>query len=608
MPTQLLTKNYLFPFAMVLAVVLVYAGLFEAEFINWDDGLYITDNRDVINFNVKNYFTSFYVGHYQPVTMLMYGLVYKISGDYPFSYHLLNVLIHAANGILLFYICRQFLGFGQAAFIVLLFCFHPMQVENIAWASELKTLLCVHFYLWAFVFYDRYMRLGMKKHYVFALCFFILASLSKPIAVTFPAFLLLVDVFRNGKPGRTSLFRLLPFFILAIITVLLSYYATQSGGFMPNSHAGNIGHKLVYAGNALGSYVFYFFAPLRLSAIYPYPEMNALTVTTGILVIVLYAFFLWLTFKKNRHVFFALVLFLVHIGIYLQLISFGEVLLADRYMYLAIPALAYLLVVLGGMLIANKKILTGLGLIVIMAGSGLAWKRTTVWKNNETFWVDLLDKFPESHVALSSKGAIHFQKKEYAQAADLLNRSITANPDYAPAHYNKGLLLLATNDGRGALAEFTRAILLAPLPKYLLARARLYYLNKEPDLALEDVEQCIQLGHSDVNVIGLKAMIYDDMGKPDVALLYYNQVLERAPEKADIVLRRGILYGKIMRFNDALVDFNKAIELMPQSGESYYWRAVARFSLKQNPCTDLQEAVAHNYAPATAALQKYCGR
>ena len=181
--------------AILSIVAAVFLPSLKNDFVNWDDDRYVIENNLIKSLslgNIKNIFTTFYMGNYHPLTILSYALDYRFFKLRPFGYHLTNLLLHLSNCIFTFSVIYMLSRSLPVAFIAaILFGLHPLQVDSVAWVSERKGLLCAAFYLCAIIAYIRYASKNQEsKYYYLSLLFLTFALLSKPMAVTLPFVLL----------------------------------------------------------------------------------------------------------------------------------------------------------------------------------------------------------------------------------------------------------------------------------------------------------------------------------------------------------------------------------------------------------------------------------
>ncbi|MBU0763510.1 MAG: glycosyltransferase family 39 protein, partial [Bacteroidetes bacterium] len=215
-------------FYIAVIIILTLAAYFSSlgnEILNWDDNIYVSDNPDIKSLtNLPLFFTKGYIGHFQPVTITVYCLIYQIGRLTPCYYHFTGVIFHIINVLLVFFLCRQLTGRQIPALIAaLIFGLHPMHVESVAWISGLKDLVFTCFFLLSLLAYIRYFRQNKLKWYIITLVLFLFSLLSKGQAVTLPVVLLLIDYFEGRELiNRKALLEKIPFFTLSVVFGLLA--------------------------------------------------------------------------------------------------------------------------------------------------------------------------------------------------------------------------------------------------------------------------------------------------------------------------------------------------------------------------------------------------
>ena len=262
-------------------------NVFKAEFISWDDADLLINNKAVQKFNLTEFFTDHYTGNYMPLTMLLHALNWMFFKNSAGGHHAINLLLHAVNGILVFYIALAvFKNKWGAVLTAIIFCLHPLQVESVAWIAETKTTLFALFFFLGLIYYLRYLNEGKSKIlYGPVALFFVLALLSKSAAVVFPLCLVAIDLISGKKFTRQSLKKKTPFFILSLAIGIGAIYTQQQDRYINVSHAYPVLERIGYAGYALAMYVVKFLLPFKLAVIYPYPQNKILALTIGYLII-----------------------------------------------------------------------------------------------------------------------------------------------------------------------------------------------------------------------------------------------------------------------------------------------------------------------------------
>ena len=194
-----LTSDRILGTILIAAILILYSNVINFDFVNYDDGSYILINDHVLTGlkwdNIKWAFTEFYSANWHPLTWLSHMLDCSIYGQFSGGHHLTNVFFHVANSLLLFLFFKKVIGFEwRSFFIALLFAIHPLHVESVAWIAKRKDVLSTFFCFLSMIFYLRYVRHKAMRTYFFALLSFVLGLLSKPMIVTLPFLLILIDI------------------------------------------------------------------------------------------------------------------------------------------------------------------------------------------------------------------------------------------------------------------------------------------------------------------------------------------------------------------------------------------------------------------------------
>jgi tetratricopeptide (TPR) repeat protein len=586
--------------------VLVYLKLFSANFISWDDGDVLLNNKDVHHFDVKAFFSRYYVGNYAPLTMLGFAIDWLLFHGNAAAHHAVNLVLHMVNGLLVYKLSHLLLkDKAKSILCTVIFCFHPLQVETVAWVSAKNNILYAQFFLLGLISYSNYCIEGIKKQYIWAFVFFVAALLSKPSAICFPLCIILLDYFLKDKPSLKSvLLNKIPFVIVSIILALVTIYTRTEDKFIKDNHAYAIHERIGYAGYALLQYLYKFLVPVNLSVIYPYPQNKTLSVVVGYVMILALGFLCYKGYKSGKKIiWFGLLFFIANLLLVLQLLPFGEVLTADRYMYLPILGLSW---ILASFVPLKEKQFNYLSLALMLVLGVLTFLRTTVWQNSIGLYTDIIKKYPHSFVALNSLGAEHMLNKNYDKSMGYLNSAIAENRDYYKGYYNRGLLYAQTNRMQEALADFTKAIGLKQYPKAYVARANVYYTLHDYAKAIEDAQTVLRTDPQNIKAVYVLATSYEDMNRLDLAMDQYNKLIYVANDNPLFLLRRAILHGKMQNFKACLNDLEVATSMDPNFAEAYYWKGVAKANLKENPCQDLKKAVDMGFRTALPALTNYC--
>lgn len=595
-------------YALVLSILIVavYFKLFSANFISWDDGDVVLNNKHVHDFDIKAFFTNYYVGNYAPISMIGFAIDWLVFHGNAVGHHAMSLLFHIINGVLVYKLAELILKDNLKALLcAVIFCFHPLQVETVAWVSAKNNLVYSVFFLSGLIYYSKFIIDGIKKHYFYALLFFILSVLSKPSAICFPLVLFLLDYLLKSKLDFKSLIvNKIPFIIVAIILGLATIYTRTEDKFINQNHAYAIHERIGYAGYAILQYIYKFFIPVNLSVIYPYPQDKTVSIIVGYVVIVLLIFGLYKLYKSSsKLMFFGLLFFIVNLLLVLQFIPFGEVLTADRYMYLPIIGISIALL---SIIPLKEKQFKIAGVALMLVFGSLTFMRASVWKNSISLYSDIIKKYPHSFVALNSLGAEYMLTKNYDMSLRYLNAAINENTEYYKGYYNRGLLYAQTDRMKNALRDFDKAIALKQYSKAYVARANAYYILKDFPKAISDAEAVLKTDVNNPKANYVLANCYDDLNQLDKALGYYNKVISLNAENPLYFMRRAILFGKMQQFQMCLQDLNACTDIDANYAEAYYWKGVVKVNIKQNPCTDLRRALELGFTAAQQPLMTYC--
>lgn len=403
-------RNLIVTFLFSIAVFSIYApGLYNGFIVNYDDHVYVVGNPSVkaglTHSGVVWAFTAVHSYNWHPLTWLSHMLDVQVFGLNPTGHHLVNILFHVANSLLLFGILRKLTAaFWRSLFVAALFALHPLHVESVAWIAERKDVLSTFFGFLAILAYIDFVRSPKLLRYILVLFFFILSLLAKPMFVTFPFLLLLLDYWPLlrwrfnppdpdgviAKPGSRPLSILIlekiPLFILTIASSAATHYVQRKAGAL------NLDTPLwLNMGNALISYVKYIikmFWPHPLAAIYPFnpDEINLLNVLAASLLILGTSY---LAFRQMKSRPYFLVGWLWYLGTLVPVIGFvriGDHALADRYTY--IPLIGLFVACVWGVdeliqrLHLNKRIVVGVSIAVLLILSFVTINQTKYWKND----------------------------------------------------------------------------------------------------------------------------------------------------------------------------------------------------------------------------------
>lgn len=603
-------------FALIaLAVLVAYGKIFNAGFITWDDADYILNNEDIKNLGIAQvsaWFSSFYIGNYHPLTIFSYALDYMVGGEDPMIYHLVNVLLHIANAFLVYLItCRLVSNSIVSVFVALLFAIHPVQTESVSWVAERKNVLYGLFFLLSVLNYLRYTATAKSKFFWLTLVLGIAAMLSKAAAITLPLSLLAIDICqRRSLADKKTWLEKIPLFLCALVIGVVGIQAQEQGQFLNLHPEYDWLETIVFAGYAYTQYIVQLFVPAKLSVLYPYPQSLSvihfiyLFISTCILALAVIAY------RKKWFILCAgIVFYTVNIALVLQFVQFGEVLMADRYLY--IPSIGiWLPFVYYGYHFIRQKAKTYAGTVgfsfITAVFLFLTYTRNDIWLSEMNFWQAIVRTFPNSSVAQSSLGGIYLNEGNYPEAIAHIDKAVQADAKNHKAWYNKGVVHLRQGNIDGSLSALNQSINLQSDAKALFTRALLYQQVGKPVLALTDIEKVLAEEPQNGRAYFIKASCMEQLNNLAGARENYGRAIQYQPAEPLFHMRRGIVNAASGRNSDAYTDLSKAIELAPQNAEAWYWRGMVSSSIGQDPCRDLNEAARRGFAKAREAIAQFC--
>ncbi len=605
--------NQYFPTLAIVALVLIaYFRVFNFEFISWDDTAYTIANESVKSFSIdhiKEWFTSFFVGNYQPLTMASYAIDYAIGGNQPFTYHITNILLHAVNAVLVWRLVLLLSGDAPVAlFTAIIWALHPTSVEATAWIAERKTLLSGTLSLAGLICYAKHLDKPSPKTAFIVIGFGAAAMLSKATAVAFPLSLFAIDIWKGKRELFKGLSIKLPLFALALIIGITAVNAQQEGGFLHRHEVENPFMHLIYAGHAYISYITRTLFPINLSVIYPYPTSITLPVLFCFLTVAVVGTGIIAWKRQNTLLAGSIAFFSVNIVFLLQFISFGEALSADRYMYLASIGIIFPCTHAVFTLFKNRKRPVAITISSLAAACLLMLTsfRAAAWQSDLTFFSALAETFPNSAVAHSSLGAIYLQKGELSLAEFHLDKATQLDPANYKAWHNKGNMYMKTARTMEAFEAFTESIELNGYTKSYFARAVIHQETGRFKLAIADIQQVLSHPPTDARAWYLYGYCSEQIEQYTDAILAYSQAIGISGNNPLFYARRGVAETMIGKHNDAIVDLKRAVNMPNPKPEYYYLLGNALFAASLNPCPDWTTAANAGYQRAIIALQQHC--
>jgi Flp pilus assembly protein TadD len=507
-------RGLIFCLLLALAILALYNPVTRAPFLNFDDDAYVTENLHVragINRTTVVWaFRSLEASNWHPITWLSHALDCQIFGLNPAGPHTVNVLLHAANTVLLFLILLSATGLAwRSLMIASLFALHPINVESVAWIAERKNVLSMFFFLIALAAYGWYVRRPGVGRYLAVTSAYALALMAKPQVITFPFVLLLLDYWplrrlnRHNEAGTSPLehsssfwsllWEKVPWLALSAVSAVITMKVQAQVALM----------KLPFwmrLENAAASYAKYLgkaFWPINLAPLYPHP-LHSISVTAAVLSAILLTIIttLIVIHRQRRPFFVGWFWFLGTLVPMIGLVQVGTQSMADRYAY--IPLLGVFVIVCWGAADLLKKwhvptaVSVATAAVVLVAlGIGLH-RQVSFWKDNLTLWTHTLDVTEGNYTAEDNLATALIVRGKDDEALPHLQHALLLQPDDAVATLDIANYERLHGNYQAALEGFAKIPRLTRDP-LLVARAQLnsgysHYVLKQYDSARKDFE------------------------------------------------------------------------------------------------------------------------
>ena len=603
------------------------------DFIVYDDPVYVTENlhvqRGLAGNNFIWAFNNTESSNWHPVTWFSHMLDVEVFGLNPRGHHLSSLLLHAGNTVLVFLVFRRLTGcVWRSLLLAALFGLHPLRVESVAWVSERKDVLSGFFWLltiWTYVEYVRcktppagedsqesrshnpqsqiQARLSKLRQPLFffflALLFFVLGLMSKPMLVTLPCVLLLLDFWPLRRVSKDSMaawralvFEKLPFFVLAAGTSVVTFLVQKSFGAVQRD--------LPFLGrveNAAISYCRYIekcFFPKDLAIVYPYvnhwPPLAILCsalLLLGICAVVL------VFGRRHRYLPVGWFWFVGTLVPVIGLVQVGRQSLADRYTY--IPCLGVLLLLIWGAhaLVVRQRHLQLGGSIAVLAALLVCIKLTrqqiSYWQDSERLFRQAIAITKGNYIAHYCLGFTLDKQKRFDEAIAQYEQALKLYPDYPDAHNNLGFTLRQQGKLEQAIGHFQEALRLNPwnAPAHFnLGFA--FSLQGRVDEAIEQYQQALQLRPEYPDALNNLGVALARKGKTEEAIAAYQRAARLAPGSAEICYNLANALFRHGREQEAIAQFQKVLDLEPKHAEAHNNLGVALSGQKR-----FQEAIVH---------------
>jgi protein O-mannosyl-transferase len=576
-------KKYLVTFTyfvLILSTLLVFWQVHNFGFVNYDDTIYVYENPHVLNGltgdGVIWAFTTNRSANWHPLTWLSHMLDCQLSlpgGANPGLMHLMNLILHLANTLLIFAVLRKMTGAQwPSAFVAAAFAIHPMHVESVAWIAERKDVLSTFFLLLTLAAYVSYVRRRGLVRYALTLLLFALGLLAKPMLVTLPALLLLLDYWplerireqrtedrkrkTKGAFQKLSTGQLIaekiPFIALSVVSSVITFLVQLRGSAVAHIDALALKARIANAFLSYARYIGKLFWPQKLAVFYPFDANNVAfwQAAMCVLLLLVISFFV-IRFGRNRK--YLPVGWFWFVGTLVPVIGIVQVGLqglADRYTYISYIGL-FIMIAWGLPELLSKwpqrKIALGLSMVISLTTLGIcAHQQVSFWNNSIALFSHAIEVTQNNYIAYNNRGVAYNSIGRYEDAIKDYKQAARIMPDYSEANFNIGVAYGKLNRYQDAIEPLKQAIKIKP--DYTKA----YY----------------NLG-----------VAYETLGRRQEAVEAYKQAIRIEPDYADAYINLGVTYYRLGRYKDAVEPYKQAIKIQPDFVLAHYNLGVAYFVL-----------------------------
>ena len=465
--------------ASLILIILVFAAFSHVtnnDFVAYDDDVYVTENPHVQQGlsadGVKWAFTTFRASNWHPITWLSLmadAQLYKLN---PSGYHLTNLIIHLINTLLLFLLLAKLTNsVWKGCFAAALFAIHPLHVESVAWISERKDVLSTFFWFAALWTYSDYVKTRSLSRYIFTLVLFALGLMSKPMLVTLPITLLILDWWplnrvRTAGDWKQLVVEKLPMFAMSAASAVITVIAQQKGGAVNTLDQLNIGVRAANAAWSYAAYIVKMVLPYKLAIPYPHPKATLPTwqVAAAITAIAAISIIALSQSRKRPYLAAGWLWYLITIAPVIGLVQVGCQAMADRYTYVPLIGvfvmLAYVIKAPNTKITRISAAAASAAAIILLAI--ISHDQVEVWQNSQTLFNHSIECTRGNYIAHNNLGAVLADEGRLEEAVKHYKAALAIEPNYAAANVNLGVWLNRQNRLDEAIYYFQRALKAEP--------------------------------------------------------------------------------------------------------------------------------------------------
>ncbi len=569
------SKKIVIGLFLIVLTLAVFWQVHQFGFVTFDDPVYVTDNQQIqsgLTLNSLRWaFSTTHAEFWHPLTWLSLMIDYQLYGLQAGGYHITNLLLHILSTLLLFWLLNRMTGaLWKSAFIAALFAIHPLHVETVVWITKRKDVLSAFFWMLTLCLYVYYTEKPAIKRYLSVLFFLACALMSKPMAVTLPVVMILLDYWPLSRfeKKQENFFswqfkEKAPFFVLAFIFTVITILAQY------NKHIKIVQYSLdARLSNAAVSFVTYLektFWPSDLAPFYPFAaNLPPWQITGSAIMILIISIAVMVARKRHPYLLVGWLWYAITIIPVLDIFRSALRSMSDNYMYL--PSIGIFIMLAWGAPSLfpagemKKKILMTAGLAFIAILTFFAWRQCVYWQNSLDLWNQALKVTQNNWLAFNQRGLYYSETGKHQQALNDYNEAIRIKPDYAYAYNNRGNTHVKLSLYQKAIQDYNKAVQVYPF--YIQAlnnRGNAHAFLGQYQQAIDDYSKVISI-------------------KPDYAKAYQN---------------RGFTYGiQLGQHQRGIDDLNEAVRLEPNYTDAHISLGKIHFNQgnKELGCVDFKKA------------------
>lgn len=573
---------------------LIYGQSLGFDFVNLDDDIYVYENPQVTGgFTAKGFawaMTAFHASNWHPLTWISHQIDASFFGAASAGPHAVNVILHIVNSILLFVLLKRITAhLWPSAMVAAIFAFHPAHVESVAWIAERKDVLSTLFWLLTTWTYVSYTRDRSTRSYALSIIFFILGLMAKPMLVTLPFTLLLLDVWPlkriaelSAKDLRPAVKEKLPYFMLAVASSVLTIMAQTAGGAVQSTEVIPIGLRLLNAVSAIAKYVGEFFVPVNLGVWYPFRnEPDLINTAIGALIIFVFSFVAIKYRRERGSLFTGWFWFLGTLVPVIGIVQVGRQAMADRYTYVPYIGLSIAIVWAAAELFerikVDRRVVAVMASALLAAFGVLAFIQTGYWKDSEKLYLRALSVTERNYLVSNNLCDHYVKKNRAAEAVPLCENAIAFDPTLPQAYNTLGTAEMRLGKFEPARKNFEKAASIQP--DNVLAMINLSGASaKAGDLDAAGVWASKAVAADKEGFFTAKRLsdVYFELGaaalgqkRPDKAEGFFSKAANADPTNVDARRNEANAIYMNGRADEAIAKLNEIITKFPRSAESY---------------------------------------